>query len=77
MIKNNQSNKTEIKRSVSDSKILSQKPKELINIGNMNRSQSNPEYLIFENIKNIFDSQTFKIIIKVLNLFNEVKMLLN
>ncbi len=36
------------------------------------KNQSNADYLFFENLKNVFDSNTFKIIIKLLHLYNEV-----
>ena len=36
------------------------------------KNQSNPEYLFFESLKNVFDPNHFKILIKLLYLYNEV-----
>jgi hypothetical protein len=37
-----------------------------------NKNQSNPEFIFFESLKNIFDDSTYKILIKLLHLYNEV-----
>ncbi len=34
--------------------------------------QKNPEHLFFESLRNIFDEAVYKIMIKLLHLFNEV-----
>ena len=36
------------------------------------KNQSNPEYLFFESLKNVFDTNQYKILIKLLHLYNEV-----
>jgi hypothetical protein len=40
------------------------------------KTQKNPEYLFFESLKTIFDSTTYKIVIKLLHLYNEVSAIL-
>ncbi len=42
------------------------------NCSSPNKNQSNPEYLFFESLKNVFDDSTFKVLIKLLHLYNEV-----
>jgi predicted component of type VI protein secretion system len=37
------------------------------------KMQVNPDYLYFESLKNVFDSATYKIIIKLLHIYTEVE----
>jgi histone deacetylase complex regulatory component SIN3 len=36
------------------------------------KNQSNPEYLFFESLRNVFDQSIYKTLIKLLHLYNEV-----
>ena len=62
--------RTEVKRAPVEQKPAFFKFKEAM--GTPTKIQSNPEFLFFESLKNILDRESFKGVIKLLFLFNEV-----
>ena len=66
--------RVEIKRGlITDSKSSFFKFKE--SMGTPTKIQSSPEFLFFESLKNILDNSSFKSVIKLLYLYNEVIIL--
>ncbi len=61
----------ETRRSVIETKGTFMKMKDTMSTPT--KIQSNPEYLYFDSLKSIFDPSTYKTLIKMLHIYNEVR----